>query len=196
MLYYLQVGGFFMWPIFALMVLATMVILEKLYQLYLMQFSLKDSFKSDLKNAIYSQNLASVKSLCLANKNAISKVILKAMDVKDEEEKDLAYECIMINELKNLERGGFLLGIAISICPQLGLLGTVTGMIASFLGLSKESSEALVAAGISEALYTTAYGLSVAIFALAFHVVFNKRIDYLNNEIYFYLELFKRKFDK
>lgn len=192
LLEYLIVGGFFMWPIFALMVLSLGIILEKIYQLYLIQNSINNDYKTELKDAIYTKDISKIKSFCLKNRNSISKSLLKAIEVSDKEDLDLAYENIMQNKLNELTRGEFLLGIAISICPQLGLLGTVTGMISAFTGLSNESNEAMVAAGISEALFTTAYGLSVAVFALFFHILFNKRIDYINNEIYFYLSLFKK----
>lgn len=181
-----------MWPIFILMVLSLGVILEKVCLLYIRQFSINNDYKYDLKSAIYTKDVAKIKSICETNLNSISKTLLKAIEVDDKEDLDLAYENIMQDKLNELSRGEFLLGIAISICPQLGLLGTVTGMISAFLGLSNEANEALVASGISEALYTTAYGLSVAIFALFFHILFSKRIDYINNDIYFYLELFKK----
>jgi biopolymer transport protein ExbB len=66
--------------------------------------------------------------------------------------------------------------------PMLGLLGTVSGMVKAFakLGISKGSDPALLAAAISEALYTTMFGLIVAIPALIvyayFKNLFNKRV--------------------
>ena len=52
----------------------------------------------------------------------------------------------------------WLLGAVVNTAPQLGLLGTVTGMIASFSALTANNADSAkaVAAGISEALYTTA----------------------------------------
>ncbi|MBP6281675.1 MAG: MotA/TolQ/ExbB proton channel family protein, partial [Leptotrichiaceae bacterium] len=77
-----------------------------------------------------------------------------------------------------LENGIWLLGAVVNTAPQLGLLGTVTGMITSFSALSSsETSSKLVAGGISEALYTTAFGLIVAIPALIFYNYFNRRLD-------------------
>lgn len=76
-------------------------------------------------------------------------------------------------------------GIA-SVSPLLGLLGTVTGMIAAFNALSVSQAvhrSDLLAAGVSEALLTTAAGLVVAIPALIFHTYFVGRVDRLTMDI-------------
>ena len=72
------------------------------------------------------------------------------------------------------------LGIIASICPLLGLLGTVTGMIQVF-GETISSSPATLslAPGISSALITTAAGLIVAIPAYIFHRYFTRKIEIL-----------------
>ncbi len=53
------------------------------------------------------------------------------------------------------------------ICPLIGLLGTVLGVITAFhdLAVSGSGGPTIVAAGISEALYATAAGITVAIAA-------------------------------
>lgn len=72
-------------------------------------------------------------------------------------------------------------GIA-TISPLLGLLGTVVGMIRAFNAIATSSAMGrpeLLATGISEALLTTAAGLSVAIPALFFYLFFVSRVDRL-----------------
>ncbi len=61
------------------------------------------------------------------------------------------------------------------ICPLLGLLGTVLGVIRSFgdLAISGSGGPTIVAAGISEALYATAAGIAVAITAAVIYNWFN-----------------------
>ena len=80
-----------------------------------------------------------------------------------------------------------------SISPQLGLLGTITGMIRSFTGLSGGVNAPEVAMGISEALYTTAAGLIVAIPCLAILLMINKKIDYILNDLNRTIGLFSRR---
>ena len=72
-------------------------------------------------------------------------------------------------------------GIA-TVCPLLGLLGTVLGMIHAFDSIATVSAsltdpKALIATGISQALLTTAAGLTVAIPALIAYLFFSSRVD-------------------
>ena len=85
----------------------------------------------------------------------------------------------------DLERYLTSLGIIASISPLLGLLGTVVGMIHVFSALMLDGAghpEAL-AGGISEALITTAAGLTVAIPSLMLHRFFLRRVDDLVVEL-------------
>ncbi len=73
-----------------------------------------------------------------------------------------------------------------TLSPLLGLLGTVTGMIAAFNVLAQASAMGrpeMLAAGISEALITTAAGLMVAIPALSAYLYFVGRVDRLIVEL-------------
>ncbi len=71
-------------------------------------------------------------------------------------------------------------GIA-TVCPLLGLLGTVLGMIHAFDAIATATSTAdpktLIATGISQALLTTAAGMSVAIPAITAYLFFVGRVD-------------------
>ncbi|NOQ35327.1 MAG: MotA/TolQ/ExbB proton channel family protein [Methylococcaceae bacterium] len=78
-----------------------------------------------------------------------------------------------------LERFLNTLGTIASITPLLGLLGTVLGMIKVFAAIMENGvgNPAVLAGGISEALITTAAGLTVAIPSLIFHRYFERLID-------------------
>lgn len=77
-------------------------------------------------------------------------------------------------------------GVA-TVCPLLGLLGTVLGMIHAFDAIATVDAtgrpEMVIANGISQALLTTAAGLSVAIPALIAYLFFVSRVDRLIVEI-------------
>lgn len=81
----------------------------------------------------------------------------------------------------DMERFLNTLGTIASISPLLGLLGTVIGMIKVFNAITSSGvgNAAPLAGGISQALITTAAGLSVAIIALMFHRYFHGRVDEL-----------------
>jgi len=79
-----------------------------------------------------------------------------------------------------VERASVLHTTIITAAPILGILGTVTGIIQSFGALSSEEGVAdpgLVADGIAEALYTTAFGLIVALITLFPYVVFRAHVE-------------------
>lgn len=82
------------------------------------------------------------------------------------------------NELKRNLR--VINGVA-TVTPLLGLLGTVLGMIQAFDAISLITPDGdpkiLIASGISEALLTTAAGLSIAIPALIAHLHFSSCVD-------------------
>jgi biopolymer transport protein ExbB len=79
----------------------------------------------------------------------------------------------------DLERYLNTLGTIAAIAPLLGLLGTVIGMIKVFTVIMVQGSgnAGVLAGGISEALITTASGLTVAIPALIMHRYYLRRID-------------------
>ena len=78
-----------------------------------------------------------------------------------------------------LERYMTALGTIAAITPLMGLLGTVLGMITAFSKITQVGvgDPAAVAGGISQALFTTAAGISVAIVALIFHRYFKAKVD-------------------
>lgn len=80
-----------------------------------------------------------------------------------------------------LERYLNTLGTIAAISPLLGLLGTVIGMIKVFTAITVEGvgNPGVLAGGISEALITTAAGLSIAIPSLMFHRYLTGRVEQL-----------------
>lgn len=79
-----------------------------------------------------------------------------------------------------LERFATTHAVIITAAPMLGILGTVTGIIGSFKLLGADQSvndPTVVAAGIAEALLTTALGLIVALTTIFPHAVFRAQAD-------------------
>lgn len=72
---------------------------------------------------------------------------------------------VRASHLPGIDRRVAFLSVLVSVAPLLGLLGTVTGMLATFDALTKNVGRTmdLVAGGISEALITTETGLVIAI---------------------------------
>ncbi len=84
----------------------------------------------------------------------------------------------------DLERFLTTLGTIASISPLLGLFGTVVGMIEIFGSQTAAgNSPAMLAHGISVALYNTAFGLIVAVPSMIFYRHFRARVDSLSIEM-------------
>jgi len=77
-----------------------------------------------------------------------------------------------------LERNLTVLGSMAAVAPLIGLLGTVWGIMRAFhdMALTGSSSPAVVAAGVAEALWTTAAGLVVAVPAVLLFNHFGRRM--------------------
>jgi biopolymer transport protein ExbB len=86
-----------------------------------------------------------------------------------------------------LERAGRFLTVMdtlVTLAPLLGLLGTVTGLMGTFLNLGNEElAVASVTGGIGQALIATACGLGIAIFALIPFNFFNAKVARLQFEL-------------
>jgi biopolymer transport protein ExbB len=113
----------------------------------------------------------------------------------------LAMEAAGDREFVQMRKGDKLLETTVAVSPLLGLLGTVTGLIATFSslnigggGTTEQATQA--AAGIGEALITTAAGMIVAIMALLIFRVLvtlqSRQMDYFS-EVGSELELIYRQ---
>ena len=94
-------------------------------------------------------------------------------------------EIVINKELTGLENGINFLASVGSTAPFIGLFGTVWGIMNSFtaIGISQNTSLAVVAPGIAEALFATALGLVAAIPAVLFFNKFNNMLEILNNKL-------------
>jgi biopolymer transport protein TolQ len=94
-------------------------------------------------------------------------------------------------EIERLEKGMSFLGSIGSVAPFIGLLGTVWGIVNAFqsIAISNNTSLAVVAPGIAEALFATALGLLAAIPAVAAYNKFSNDLEKLSNNLeYFSIE--------
>ena len=108
----------------------------------------------------------------------IARIYLEALSIPNATPTEfvLALDAQLQTEMPSLKRFNNIFEIIVGLAPLLGLLGTVTGLIASFGSLTLGDvggSKALnVTGGISEALISTAVGLIVAVMALITASVF------------------------
>lgn len=108
-----------------------------------------------------------------SNDNPLGRILsaTEQSSTQDIETLELVLDEAITREVPALEKGLSLIKLLAAVAPLLGLLGTVTGMIATFQSISLfgTGDPKLMANGISQALVTTMLGLSVAMPLLFIH---------------------------
>lgn len=178
----IKAGGWLMLPIIVCSILAFAIVVERFWSL-----QRKRVAPANLVTEIWQ--LASRGQLDagrLADLRAGSPLgrVLAAGLVNLENDRQIMKESIEDtgrHVVSELERYLNALGTIAAITPLLGLLGTVIGMIKVFTAITTVGvgNAGALAGGISEALITTAAGLSVAIPTLMFYRFFRARVDEL-----------------
>lgn len=179
-----------MYVLLGFSILATAIVLLKLYQFYRSQLRRQDFIGPVLAQLHDRDNKQALAALA-QTRSPVARVMETAIQggldrrlAPYEVEAEVSRVGSM--EIRNLEswmRG--LSGIA-HLSPLLGLLGTVLGMINAFINLEEAGSRvdaALLAGGIWEALLTTAFGLIVAIPAMAAFYYLEGEVDRVRAEM-------------
>jgi len=168
---WLEAGGLFVYPILAVGALGVVLILERM--LYLVLTKPRPGLLRDVLAHLEDGNVAAAREAASRTHVPAGRVLLAGADTvgKSEEEREAAMESALLAEAPKLERSLSLLGALAGVAPLLGLLGTVSGMIATFDTISTvgTGNPRLLSGGISEALITTQLGLMIAIPLLLAH---------------------------
>jgi len=174
-------GGALMIPIALCSVIALTYMVERSVRLRRGKLG-SARFGRDLLETLQAQGSSGGLAMCRDSKTAQARVIAAGLRHADESwmQREKAVEDAGAREVERLSANLRPLVVIGMIAPLLGLLGTVWGMIDAFAnialadGLGKPET---LAAGISQALVTTAAGLCVAIPAQAAYYWFRSRID-------------------
>ena len=132
-------------------------------------------------NAIKQENMTRADIETLSKGSALGIILSTGLKNRNESRERIK-ECIEERGrevVHDMERFLNTLGTIASISPLLGLLGTVIGMISVFAAITQHGvgDPAVLAGGISEAMITTAAGLTVAIISLIFYRYFRRKVD-------------------
>lgn len=185
---FFKLGGWAMWPLLIFSITTLSIVIERF--IYLIFHNLRvDDILNPILVKIKQNDLNGAKEICKSSKKnkVASIIILKALEMAYVGEHRL--ENIISTEtakkIKDLERGFTLLIALGSLSPITGFLGTVSGMITAFrdIAIAEDVNAQLVANGIFEALITTAYGLIIAIVAIAAYNIFSYIVDNFIREI-------------
>ena len=178
----LKAGGILMVPILACSILALAIILERFWTLRPSRVTPQHTI-NELWRWIKKKELNGRKLKALQGSSPLGRILagglMNAKHGREIMKESIEHEASQV--IHELERFLNPLGTVATITPLLGLLGTVIGMIKVFaeIQLAGVGDAGNLAGGISEALITTASGLSVAIPALICHRYFIRRVDEL-----------------
>ncbi|OQY17285.1 MAG: flagellar motor protein MotA [Desulfobacteraceae bacterium 4572_35.1] len=182
-------GGPLMYPILLCSILALAIFFERLWTfLGMRRGALKLSL--EIESLANNNRLAEALAICHSRRTMLSNIFIVALNAagRSREQIKTLVEEVGVRHSSTLDRYLGLLGTIATITPLLGLLGTVLGMIKAFTQLSVQGvgTPATLGSGISEALITTAAGLSVAIPTILLHKYLTSRADSLSDllEVY------------
>ena len=169
-----------MWPILLCSVIALAIIGERFWFLQkkriIPEKLISQVWHWHKADALTDENILSIK-----NSSPLGRILAVGLINRNHEREIMkkSIEDSGRHVIPELERYLNSLGTIASISPLLGLLGTVIGMIKVFTAITVHGvgNPTVLAGGISEALITTATGLSVAIPSLMFYRYFRGRID-------------------
>jgi biopolymer transport protein TolQ len=162
-----------------------------------------DFYKSEMKdqNQLNAQVKIFLKGMMEFNKiHSNSLLVTDKYKIKELIQRvETTLQIEIAKEVEKLEKGMSFLASIGSVGPFIGLLGTVWGIVNAFqsIAISNNTSLAVVAPGIAEALFATALGLLAAIPAVAAYNKFSNDLDKITSSLeYFSIEFLSKKLNE
>jgi biopolymer transport protein ExbB/TolQ len=184
-----QKGGFFMHFIALSLGIGIAFILERFYRLYMQYYVDGSSFMFEVQKHILGNDIDGAIRICNgAPKAALPRVIKAGLSraSRDEQQIQNAIDAASLEVIPKLEKRLNYLSLIANIATLLGLLGTITGLIRSFSAVSladPAQRQAILSAGISEAMNCTAFGLLTAIIAMVAHSILSAKATHIVEEV-------------
>ena len=181
---YVQRGGPVMYPLLACSVVALTVVTERLVFWMRLRRRREPERVERFLQTVQQGDYAQAYEVGRSSLDPVLQVLVRGLV-----DRNLSPRLSMELKAKELlgQMGRYLgvLDTAITVAPLLGIYGTITGIIRAFgfLGASGVPDPRLVAAGIAEALITTAAGLTIALAVIPLYNHFLRRIERAAQEI-------------
>lgn len=179
-------GKWAMWPLLFCAIVGFAYIIERFITFARLRIDPED-FAEELIEVFKKDGASTALEYCRQFPSPAARVFGPAIEKYKELDKKTkdkqVFEEVMTRyatrELAFLDRGMLILASLANIAPMIGFLGTVSGMINAFdaIALAGTVEATLVAAGISEALITTATGLCLAIPISGAHAFFSQKVN-------------------
>ncbi len=176
-------GGVMMYPLLLSALIAMAVILERIYTLRRIYVT-SPAWVSKMFKYLKGGEIKKAEEACRKLKTPISTVVLAGIEHFENplEEMELSMKNQAEAWVPLFEKRVEVIDTVITAAPLMGLLGTITGMMASFQVLSEKgvNEPHAITGGVAEALIATATGLVIALVCL---VAYN----FLTAQIKFYI---------
>jgi biopolymer transport protein ExbB len=179
-IHFLLKGGWVMWPMFLLATIALAVIIERAIMLKRAATDTEELI-GKLKQLLHAGQTEEALRLCEAAPGPVAALLANGLRNRhlDNATIERAMEELALRETPELSKRLGILDTIITMAPLLGLLGTITGMIAAFdvvgTGDASQATKAITG-GVAEALIATAAGLVIAIGTLPFYNYLSERV--------------------
>lgn len=186
---YLNVGGWMMYVILGASILGLVIFIERAFNLFVLRRLDAQSFIDRIVTLVSHRKLREALDVCeISSQHPLVSVAKEGLVRANRREKEIerAMEKEMLSELPDLRKRVKFLSVLANVATLLGLLGTIFGLIMAFTSVSAASAaerQEALAAGISQAMYTTAFGISVAAPMLILHHLVSKRVDNIIMEV-------------
>jgi len=182
----LQKGGYIMYPLYLLLVIAIYVFFERMIAIK-KAGTIDPKFMLIIRDNIISGNLGAAKTLAKNTDNPVAKMIEKGImrigKSLDAIEKSM--ENVGKLEMYSMERNLNVLSLVAGIAPMFGFLGTIIGMVQLFYGIASTGEYTLntIAGGIYTKMITSATGLIIGLIAYVGHNYLTTQIDKTANKM-------------
>jgi biopolymer transport protein ExbB len=178
-------GGPIMWPILIVSFLAVTVVIERTIFLIRERSTREPAIVEKMLDQVEAGDTEAALSLGKKSTDYVARILVYALSHKEHSLSN-AFMRAANKELNRFQQGMATLDTCITAAPLLGLLGTVTGMMATFGALGEGdigASAGKITGGVGEALIATACGLVIAIIGLFPYNVLNARIEASKHDI-------------
>ena len=182
----LQKGGFLMYPLYFLLVLAIFFFFERLIAIRKAS-KIEPNFMNIIRDNILSGNISAASSLAKNTPNPVAKMIDKGLQRigKPIDAIEKSMENVGKLEMYNMERNLSILSLVAGIAPMFGFLGTIVGMVQLFYGIASTGEYTLntIAGGIYTKMVTSATGLIIGLIAYVGYNFLSTQIDKTANKM-------------
>jgi biopolymer transport protein ExbB len=182
----LEKGGWIMYPLYLLLVIAIFVFIERLLAIRRAS-RIEGNFMNIIRDNILSGNVSAARNLARNTNNPVGRMIDKGLQRigKPIDAIEKSMENVGKLEMYNMERNLSILSLIAGIAPMFGFLGTIVGMIQLFYGIASSGQFTLndIAGGIYVKMITSGTGLIIGLLAYIGHNALTTQIDKTANKM-------------